>query len=64
MIDRALRYVMRTILLGCVALAAAGCGSSNDGTMIEVDEEKEKALTDSMRGYYENPGGPQPQPQP
>jgi hypothetical protein len=58
MIDRALRNVMRAVLLGCVALAAAGCGSSNDGTMIEVDEEQEKALTDSMRGYYEKEGGP------
>lgn len=58
MIDRALRHVMRAILLGCVAVSVAGCGSSDDGTMIQVDEEQEKALTESMRGYYENENSP------
>ena len=53
MLDRPLRYMLFVMLLGSVTAFVGGCGSSNDGTVVEVDEEQEKALTDSMRGYYE-----------
>jgi hypothetical protein len=41
-------------LLMTVVISAGGCGQGNDNSSIKVDETREKALTDSMRGYYDN----------
>ena len=47
------RRALLVALVGSIGLSSVGCGGGNDGQTIQVDEEKEKALTDSMRGYYE-----------
>ena len=47
------RIALLAAVVGCSAAPMGGCGASDDGKTIEVDEVKEKALTDSMRGYYE-----------
>jgi hypothetical protein len=41
------------MLVASFGLSCVGCGGGNESATIQVDEAKEKALTDSMRGYYE-----------
>lgn len=41
------------VVATCLILSASGCGGGNEGTTVKVDEAKEKALTNSMRGYFE-----------
>ena len=47
------RIALLAAVIGCSVAPMGGCGGSDDGTTIEVDEEQEEALTESMRGYYE-----------
>lgn len=45
--------VSLVMLVASFGLSCVGCGGGNESPTIQVDEAKEKALTDSMRGYYE-----------
>lgn len=49
------RCTQRFALLAatCLIFAGSGCGGGNQGTTVKTDEKQEKALTDSMRGYFE-----------
>lgn len=44
------RGLLVAVVLGSASLG--GCGGQEEGTLVEVDKEKEKALTDSMESYY------------
>jgi hypothetical protein len=47
------RRALLVALVAGVVLPSVGCGGGNDSQTVQVDEVKQKALTDSMRGYYE-----------
>lgn len=51
------RYRLLPVIVMTVTTIAvfsgSGCGGGDQGTSIKVDEKQEKALTDSMRGYFD-----------
>jgi hypothetical protein len=48
------RRVFLVVLVASFGLSCVGCGGGNESSTIQVDEAREKSLTDSMRGYYDN----------
>lgn len=52
MSHRRLRVFVIMVVLGSVA-PVGGCGTSDEGTQVQVDKEKEAVITEAMGNYMQ-----------